>query len=206
MRRHPDQQLVAHRMTQSVIDGLEPVEVEEADGAQFATAVGPQNRLLQTVGQQAAIGQVGQGVVICHAIKFRLVRLDLRDVREHTDVMENLSLGITHHRDRLQHHIQLTRLAFVPDLAAPEITLIQGRPEFLIKPCVMPARGQHAGRVAMHLGRRITRDAGERGVHLGDAAVGIGHHDALVTAVEHHTGFALREFQLLALGHVGMGA
>ena len=60
------QQQVADRVAQRVVDVLEPVEVEEKDGQLAAPTVGAGDRLTDTVGEQGAVGEAGQRVVMGH--------------------------------------------------------------------------------------------------------------------------------------------
>ena len=62
---HHLQELVAGRMTQRVVDGLEVVEIENVRGHDLAAPDAGQ-RMLQPLVQKHAVGQPGQGVVQRH--------------------------------------------------------------------------------------------------------------------------------------------
>ena len=61
--RHFDQHPVAGRMAQAVVDFLEAIQIQVADGNVQTTAPATPNRLRQTVGDQQAVGQTGQRIV-----------------------------------------------------------------------------------------------------------------------------------------------
>jgi hypothetical protein len=58
------QQRIARRMPQAVVDHLEPVQVDVKESHQFRVPVGTQQGLLQPVGQQHAVGQASQRIVV----------------------------------------------------------------------------------------------------------------------------------------------
>src|SRR5207342_1175512 len=57
--------LVAGRMAEAVVDGLEVVEVDEDDADRRATAARPLDRMLDTVGEESAVRELGHGIVEC---------------------------------------------------------------------------------------------------------------------------------------------
>ena len=62
--RHFNQQLVAHFVALGVVDGFEVVQVQQQQGAVLVVVVAGQQGLLDAVAQQAAVGQLGQRVVV----------------------------------------------------------------------------------------------------------------------------------------------
>jgi hypothetical protein len=58
------QQLVADRVAERVVDGLEAIQVDEHHRGALAVAVAERERLREAVLQQAAIGQRGERVVV----------------------------------------------------------------------------------------------------------------------------------------------
>ena len=99
---HRDEQLVADRVAQAVIDGLEPVEVQQQDrdrrGVSFLTTHG----VVHAVGEERPVGQVGQRVVeglmaqlglegvpvghVLHRDQDRVVRVERELMGAHLDV------------------------------------------------------------------------------------------------------------------------
>src|ERR1019366_940143 len=51
---------VFSRSPQAVVNGFEAVQIDEKESHHFRLPVGPQQRLLQPVGQKPAVGQAGQ--------------------------------------------------------------------------------------------------------------------------------------------------
>jgi hypothetical protein len=62
-QRHLTQQFVADLAAEGVVDPLEPVEVDEQHAAGRFVALRHHQRLVEQLRQQAAVGQIGQGVV-----------------------------------------------------------------------------------------------------------------------------------------------
>ncbi len=58
-----DQQQVARRMTVRVVEGLEIVQVQKQHGAAKPAAFSRRHGLIQPIGQQTAVGQLGQRVI-----------------------------------------------------------------------------------------------------------------------------------------------
>ena len=117
--RQGHQHLVANRMTIPVIDGLEAVEVQVAHGDGRPMATGLNQALPEPVRQQNAVGQVGQGVKVRHALQLNLLRLEFGDVGVHGHVLKRLPLLVQNHADGLQRGVQLAVLVPVPDFAMP---------------------------------------------------------------------------------------
>ena len=63
------QNLVACGMAVPIVDGLEPIEVEQQDGDLTVFAMGLENGQIETVGKQGAIGKSGERVVQCEAAR-----------------------------------------------------------------------------------------------------------------------------------------
>lgn len=77
---HLDQQGVANQMAQAVVDRLEMIQIDEQQRAQAALAILPVHGVLQTIEQQAAIGQAGQFVAVGQALDLALVALTFGDI------------------------------------------------------------------------------------------------------------------------------
>jgi len=78
--RHHHQQLVAGLMAECVVDRLEVVEVEVNDGEQALGPLHPRDRLHEAVGQQDAVRQLGQCVMVREELQFVLVAVALRGI------------------------------------------------------------------------------------------------------------------------------
>ncbi len=63
-RRHFLQHLIAGVMPERVVDLLEAIEIEQQHGEALVIAMRAQDRLLQPIEEQRAVGQVGERVVV----------------------------------------------------------------------------------------------------------------------------------------------
>ena len=75
-----DQQLVAHVVAGGLVEDLEVVEIDEQQRPFSPAARAAGERLLQTVEEQATVGQLGQGIVIGEVLDLLFGRLALGDV------------------------------------------------------------------------------------------------------------------------------
>ena len=75
------QQQVADRVAERIVDVLEAVEVEEQHRELAAPAMRAGDRLSDAVGQQRAIGQAGQRVVVRHVHDALVGEAPLLDLR-----------------------------------------------------------------------------------------------------------------------------
>ena len=78
--RELDQHLVARRVAEAVVDGLEVVEVEEDHRRRPAVAPAAGDRLPHLLGEHRAVGEPGDGIVERLVGELRLERLALADV------------------------------------------------------------------------------------------------------------------------------
>ena len=78
--RHFREQHVAHLMPARVVQGLEVVQVYKQHGRRHSRAAAAGQHLLQAVYQQAAVGQLGQGIVKSQVAGFFLGGLATRNV------------------------------------------------------------------------------------------------------------------------------
>ena len=143
-----DQQLIAYLVAMTVVDAFESVQIEETDGAAVSAAFGVQYGLLQTIGEQTAVGDAGQGIVVGDPVQLGLMLLELGDIGKDTYIVLDLLLGIAYHGDGEQLGIKFSILAAVPDLAAPEITLFDLLPHLFIKLGILLPGGEQIGVLA----------------------------------------------------------
>ena len=95
---HGHQQLVAGIMAIGVVDGLEAIQVEIGHRQQLAAALRLHHGLVQAVGQQHAVGQVGQRIKVGNVFKLLLVLLERGDVGEQRHIVRDT--GPAHHAPR----------------------------------------------------------------------------------------------------------
>ena len=195
-----NQQLVAGLVTVLVIDRLETVEVEIRHGQHVVAALRLRHRLPHTVGEQHAIGQRRQGVVMGDVFELALVLLERRDVGKERDVLSDGAAGVAHGADGLHHRIDLAALAPIPDFAVPVALLGQVVPQAGVKRLFLAPRAEDARRAAEDLVARVAGNARESVVDLDDLAVGGRDHDPFAGVGEHAGGQLQLLFGLLEFG------
>ena len=99
------EQLVADLVTEVVVDDLEPIDVAEEHGHPAAGAVGLEQRVVEVVEEQAAVGQAGQGILERMPGQLLLEGLALRGVPEHDD--RGRGLCVADHRRRGHGHREI---------------------------------------------------------------------------------------------------
>ncbi len=96
------EQLVALAVAETLVDVLEVIQVEQQQGAAGpVAATGLLGCLLETLAEQQAIGQRGQGVVIGEEVDLALGIVDRADVGEDRDQMGQGAVLVAHAADRL---------------------------------------------------------------------------------------------------------
>ena len=196
---HGHQQLVTDGMAVPVVDVLEAVEVEVDDGQLLAAPTRLPHRLVQPVGQQDAVGQAGQRVVVGVEVQLLLVLLELGDVREQRQVLPGHALLVAHGADGGHAGIVFATLAPVPDLAHPVPLVDELAPQVGVEGPVLPARFQEARVLPQRFFACVAGDASEGLVDIDDAPAGVGDHDALAGVREHAGGQVQPLFGLHAL-------
>jgi len=156
-----DQQRIAHRVSQAVVDGLEAVEVQVQHRPPPLLPMRPLDGLFETGLRQQAVGQIGQRIVMGQIGELLLAVLDVADVGEHAGVMSGLPRFI---EDPAQAHplrIDLAVAAAIPDLAAPMPGLLQALPHLLEEGARVSSRLQETRIPAQDLRLGIAGDRGE---------------------------------------------
>ena len=136
--RHRLQQLVARCMAVLVIHGFEFVQVHKNQGQLAVVTLGVCNRLMQTVCQQPAVGQVGEWVKKCQALDFILSRLAQRDVGVGGHVVGDHTGFVTNGGDRLPARKLLAIFSCIPNLTLPAVLLHQFTPHVTEKRGIVP--------------------------------------------------------------------
>ncbi|MNE61504.1 hypothetical protein D3C80_1567230 [compost metagenome] len=117
--RDDGQEFVAGVVAMAVVDFLEAVEVQIDHRQMLAVPVGHRHCLLHAVGEQQAVRQAGQGVVVGDVLKLLLPCLHRRDVVEQRHVVLYRARVFLDRTDRQQCHIDLAAFVAVPGLAGP---------------------------------------------------------------------------------------
>ena len=79
-----------------VIDGLEAIQINQRHTRAVASAPAERDSGAQAVGQQGAVRQAGEHVVVGQTLQFFLLRLDLRNIGKNANVVDNLASGVMH--------------------------------------------------------------------------------------------------------------
>ena len=88
-------------MSPTVVDQLEPIDVEEEDGDQTAVSFGTSQRLADAVAQQATVGQAGELVVEGLAFEALLCQLAFGDVASDALDGDDAAVLVAHEAEAL---------------------------------------------------------------------------------------------------------
>ena len=201
-----DQQLVAGLVAELVVEGLEAVQVQIDHRHLVLVLRGLAHGDQQAVGQQAAVGQTGQGVVLAQALYLALLLAQRAQVGRDAGVALQAPAGVGHRADGEQAGIDLARFAPVPDFPAPQPVLAQRQPHLAVKRGVVAARGPKARVLAQQFLASVAGEAAQGGIDVDDLATGVGDDDGVVGVFVHAGGAAQGLRRQLALGHVLGGA
>ena len=106
------QQAIAHRVTERVIDVLEPVQIQVEQRKLARVALGKADRLVQPVVEQQAVRQAGEAVVMRHALDALLRQHLFRNVGRHGKTAQDLPLV-----PDMRHQLHLDACAFAENAA-----------------------------------------------------------------------------------------
>ena len=127
------ERFVADDFAVFVVDCLEIVEVDVDDRDQLTAPVGCGHRLVHPVGQEGAIRQSGQGVVMRHDFDLALLFFHDAEVGKHRDVMTDLAAAVAYRADREKFGVDHAVLAAVPDFSRPATERFERFPQLLVK-------------------------------------------------------------------------
>jgi hypothetical protein len=122
------QGLVAGGRTEAFIDRAEAVEVEQDHRRLPVETLGSEQRLGEAVGEQVAVGQVGQRVVARQVLDALGCRLAFGKVAEDADVVRQPPVAVIDGGNAQPFGNQLAVLAPVGDLALPAAMVNEGVP------------------------------------------------------------------------------
>ncbi|RMS63602.1 hypothetical protein ALP65_04641 [Pseudomonas aeruginosa] len=132
---------------------------------------------MQTVLEQRAVGQVGEGVVVGQAVDAPLAGLALADVAEEADEADQVAFLVAHRGDADPGWIELAGLALLQDLAFPTAAVLQAGEHVLELVGFLAVGGEQARLLVEHVGRAVAGQAREGIVDLDDVAGRVGDHD-----------------------------
>ncbi|CAH0318684.1 hypothetical protein SRABI112_05207 [Pseudomonas mediterranea] len=187
---HAFEQLVAHRVSEAVIDVLEMVQVHQQQGAAALVQLRRGQGLFRAVGKQHAVGQAGQRIVMGQVRQFVLRILDRTDVGEHCNVLADLAVVVDERPDRLPLREDLTTFASIPDFPAPFAPPVQGSKHVAVEIRPVATGLEQVGAPAQHLVPVITGNRHEGPVHVHDQSAAIRHQYPFAGAIEDGGGLA----------------
>ena len=117
--RYLPQQFVAGAMSEHVVDGLEPIEIDRQHRERLRALARPAERIFDALPQQHSVAHSGQGIVERHVANALILAMELGDIGEDDDVALHLPALIAHRSDGLQRQKDLAILASPPDLTLP---------------------------------------------------------------------------------------
>lgn len=118
-------------MAQAIVDALKVVQVQQQQGTTALVGLSRRQGLLDAVGEQQAVGQAGQRVVVGQVGQFLLRMLDCADVTEYRHVMAQFTIVVANGANGLPLRVDFAAFAPVPDFPAP-LALIGQRGEDLL--------------------------------------------------------------------------
>ena len=172
-------------VAERVVDDLEVVQVQEQHRHAAALPPGAHHRTRQALGQQAAVGQAGQGVVVGQIAQLLLGALLVGDVVDHRDeVAAHAQLiayfGLFHPAEEL-----LAVGTPQPHLAAEVALGVQAFVRQAVELGGMLSAFQQAVGHADDVLVAVAGDARERGIDRHEAEVEVDHGHRLVHAAQH---------------------
>ncbi len=188
-------------MAERIVDVLEPIQVQEQHRHRAALAPRPHDRARQPFGQQRAVGQAGQRVVVGQVAQFLLGALLVGDVFQHHHMEAVPAVGID---DRVAAYVAedfQAVLAPLPGFAAPGPAVVVRRRRRDIGRMV-----EQRHRLAEHFAFAVAGDAGEGRVDRDEAEVLVQHRDRFAHAAQHFAGDAPFQVGLAVRGDVARGA
>ncbi|MNI31681.1 hypothetical protein D3C73_855690 [compost metagenome] len=203
---HSLEQFVADGVAQAVVDHFEVIQIDQQQRTAALVDLCRRQGLLGAVGEQQAIGQVGQRIVVREVLEFVLRVLDLADVGEHRNVVTELAVIISNQADRLPLRVNFTTFTTVPDFTAPFAAALQCVEHGLVERRRMVAGLEHPGLLTQDLFLLITGDLHESAVHMDDHPLAVGDQHALAGAIEHGRRLAQTLAILMMLAQCGAEA
>ena len=171
-------------MPQRIIDHLETVDIKRQHDHLAVLAAGAQQEPIELFGQQGAVGQPRQRIMM-HQVADSFFRgLALADIGKGRYVVRGFVLLVLDPGDRQTNRIFAAVLAAVPDFALPGADIVQRRPKFFVKSPVMAAGLQHRRALADDFFLLVAGQPGKGIVDGQDSRRGIGDEHRLAAATK----------------------
>ncbi|MNO73095.1 hypothetical protein D3C76_640540 [compost metagenome] len=187
---HVLEHAIARGMAEGVVDRLEAVQVEEHQHHPGLLPLGLLQGVVQTVLEQRAVGQVGEGVVVGQAVDALFAGLALADVGEEAHVAGQVAFVVQYRGDADPGRVMVAVTALEPHFAFPAAALVQLLDHVAQVAFLLLLDGEHAGQLVEHVADRIAADPAERLVGLDDVAGRVGDEDGRGGVLEYRRGHA----------------
>ena len=166
-------------MAQCVIDGLEVVEVDVEQRAEMPALCASRQRYLQTIDQEAPVGEVGQAVVVGQMQNALRGLLLGSDVFLHRHVVGDLASRVPDRTDDGQLRVLAAILTPVEKFTLPNLAGLEGFPKFDIGLGRRLFRLEDARVLADDLFAGVAGTAQEGLIDVFDAALNVGDGNTL---------------------------
>lgn len=186
----PLQQGIADVVPEALVDVLEMIQVDQQHGAAQPFALAAFQCMGDPFGEQQAVGQVAQRVVVGQVVQLMLRALQCTDVGEHRHVVTEAPLFVMDDADALPLRIDLAALAPVPHFAAPGPAIFQRVPHALVEAGVVVPRVEQIGALPEYLLAAVAGDATEGRIDMDDALVRVGDQHTFLSGIEHGSSLA----------------
>ena len=205
-RGHVLEHAVAGGVAEGVVDRFETVEVEEHQHHPRLLPFGRLQRGVQTILEQRAVRQVGEGVVIGEAVDTLLAGLALADVAEETHVTGQIALIVKHGSNADPRRVMLAVTALHPHFAFPGAVLVQLLEHVAQVRVLLLVDGEHVRQLVEHFADAVAADPTERFVGLDDVAGRVGDQDCRSRVLEYRGGHAQIFFGTALLADIAADA
>ena len=166
---HLPQQFVADAPAQGVVDQLKAVQVDEQHAAEHLAALRHAQGLVDQLGQQGAVGQAGQRIVICQVVQALFGQLAFRDVRQVGDEADGLVVHVVQRRQGQAGPEDLARLLAAAHFhQAPALlqeSVVETRVLVVVQEQDVAPHGFHRGVAEQALGALVPAGDVARQVH-----------------------------------------
>ncbi len=120
------QQRIGLDMAQGIVDVLESVQIDMQQAQAVSLAARRSGSLIQTVGKQAAVGQLGQRVMVGEVAQLFLGLAAGGQVGKEADVMGDFVMLVAHYCQLQPLRVTLATAPLLDDLTFPAILTAQG--------------------------------------------------------------------------------
>ena len=178
-------------MAEAIVEQLETVQVDMHQSDAAAALAGALAGIVQTLLEQAAVGQAGQIVVMRQVAQALLGLAPRTEIGEEADDMAGPPRYIAHQVELQPLRVKLAALARLDQLALPGAGAVQFLADHLVLPAHLAVADQAGHRAPDHFLTAVSGHRAERTVDRQHTVVGVENEDAFAGRFEHGRGQAL---------------